>query len=565
MLRLPGSKLRSFLPFSALLVIFALILSACGPTGTPSAQTNTESKPVNGGTWIDDLYEEPDSLLPGLSVEDFSYLADQSLWAPLFQTTSTGAIVPGIATELPTVQNGDVNADATTWTFKLRPGLKWSDGQPLNADDVDFTWKLLQNPKFAAPNLSIVKHIQSATVSADKLSITFHLDQPFSPFLTVFTDGINAPLPAHRYASMEPSQIKKSGDNLNPPVTSGPFKMAESKPGDHYTVVRNPDYYLASQGEPYLNQVVFRVVTDSSTILKDLQAGAVDSSSDLDASKIATYKQLSNYTFYTAASAGYEAIHFNEKNPILKDINVRTAISYAIDRNTLIKIARQGAGIALCTDNSSAYHPGYQPDIQCPPFDLTKAGQILDQDGWKTGSDNVRTKNGARLEFQYSTTANNAWRAEDEEILQADFAKIGIKLDITNYPASTFFGTFLSSGKPGQYDMTEWESSENVYADDSVNLSCDEVGKSNFNWYCNQQLDALFKQEQSTADTNQQQQIFDQIHAILLKDVPIVPMYSPDALSIVAKGTHNYAPSPFLSGETDNIMTWWCDNGKCPA
>lgn len=565
MLRLAGSKSRSFMTLGALLVIFALILSACGPSGTPQTQTNTGTKPVRGGTWIDDLINPPDSLLPNASVQTFSWLVDQSLYAPLFTSTSTGAIQPALATELPTVANGGVNADATTWTFHLRPNLKWSDGQPLNADDVDFTWRLWQNPKFAAPNLSVVKYIQSTTVSADKLSITFHLSASFAPFLTGWTDGVNAPMPAHHYSSMDPSQIKKSSDNLNPSVVSGPFKMDESVPGDHYTVTRNPDYYLASQGQPYLDKVVFRLVADQTTILKDLQSNAIDSAWFLDASKIPAYKALSSYTFIAGASASYEALHFNENNPALKDVNVRKAISLAIDRDTLIKVARQGAGISLCTDHTSAYHPGYQPNIQCPTFNLTQASQILNNAGWKLGSDGIRAKDGVRLEFQYSSTAGNQWRAADEAINQANLANIGIKIDIANYPGSTFFSTFLGDGKAGQYDLAEWASAYPVDADDAANLSCAQIGKDNFNWYCNPQLDALFRQEESTADANQRQLIFNQIHAILLKDVPIVSMYSPDDLSIVAKGTHNYAPGPFLSSETVNIMDWWCDKGQCPA
>jgi peptide/nickel transport system substrate-binding protein len=565
MLKRAGSKFRSFMTVGALLVIFALILSACGPSGTPTTQTSTSVKPARGGTWIDDLINAPDSLIPNASVQTFSYLVDQSLYAPLFTSTSTGAIVPGLATVLPTVQNGGVNADATTWTFHLRPHLKWSDGQPLTADDVDFTWKLWQNPQFAASNLSVVKYIKSATVSADKLSITFHLSAAFAPFLTGWTDGIYAPLPAHLYSSMDPSQIKKSSDNLNPSVVSGPFKMDESVPGDHYTVARNANYYLASQGLPYLDKVVFRLVADQTTILKDLQSNAIDSAWFLDPTKVSAYKALASYTFIAGTSASYEALHFNENNPALKDVNVRKAMSLAIDRDTLIKIARQGAGIALCTDHSEAYHPGYQPNAQCPAFNIAQANQLLDQAGWKLGTDGVRAKDGVRLEFQYSSTSGNQWRADDETINQANFAKIGIKVDITNYPSSTFFSTFLGGGKAGQYDLAEWASSYPVDPNDAANFSCAQIGKSNFNWYCNPQLDALFRQEQSTADATQRQQIFNQIHSILLSDVPVAVEYSPDDLSIVVKGTHSYAPGPFLSSETVNIMNWWCDKGKCPA
>ncbi len=231
----------------------------------------------------------------------------------------------------------------------------------------------------------------------------------------------------------------------------------------------------------------------------------------------------------------------------------------------MIKIARLGAAIPLCTDHTPIYKPGYQPDVQCPNFDLAKANQLLDQDGWTKGSDGVRQKNGMRLEFQYSSTANNQWREQDEIINQANFMQIGVKIDIQNYPASTFFGTFLSSGQAGKYDLSEWENSYNYDADDAINFACSQIGKSNFTWYCDPKLDNLFSQEEATADPTARQQIFDQIHQLLLTDLPIVTLYSPSDISIAMNGTHNYQPGPFGATETVNIWQWWCDNGQCPA
>jgi len=341
--------------------------------------------------------------------------------------------------------------------------------------------------------------------------------------------------------------------------------MSESVPGDHYTLARNPKYYLASQGLPYLDKVIFRPVANQTTILKDLQSGSIDSAWFLDSSKIPSYKQLTDYQLKFGTSAGYEAIHFDENNQALKDVNVRKAIAMAVNKDELIKTARLGSAIAICTDHSPAYKPGYQPDIQCPAFDIAGANKLLDQAGWTMGSDGVRHKGNLKLEFQYSSTANNAWRQQDETINQANFAKIGVKIDIQNYPASTFFGSFLSGGQPGKYDLAEWSSSYSYDANDAPGFECDQVGKSNFNWYCNPKMDALLRQEQQTADPNARQQIFNQIHEQLLTDFPVATLFSPNDISISKIGTHNYAPGPFAASETVNIMNWWCNGGKCPS
>ncbi len=286
----------------SLLVALTLLLSACTPAGTPAHPTTTNGKPVRGGTWIDDLANEPDSLIPNASTQQFAAMVMQALYTPLFVGTPEGGIAPGLATEVPTIANGGVSADAKTWTFHLRPGLQWSNGQPLTAQDVDFTWKLWLNPQFGASTTSTLRYIASADVSADNLSITFHLKDSFAPFLQTWIDGWFAPLPAHHFANIPPDQIKRSKDNLDPSVVSGPFMMSESLPGDHYTLVRNPHYYLASQGLPYLAKVIFRPVANQSTILKDLQSGAIDSAWFLDSSKLPSYKELTNYRLILGTS-----------------------------------------------------------------------------------------------------------------------------------------------------------------------------------------------------------------------------------------------------------------------
>jgi peptide/nickel transport system substrate-binding protein len=553
----------------SLVAVLMLILSACGGgSSSSSSSTSSAGTPVKGGTWTDDLYEEPDSLITNASSETYSDMVDTTIYAPLFLGNVKGQITPGVVTELPTTANGGISADLKTWTFHMKSGLKWSDGQPYDARDVDYTWRLWTNPKFT-PNSTIgFNLITSSKVSSDNLSITFTLKQPFSPFISIWADGLYAPLPAHVFSSMAPDKILTSKQNLNPTATSGPFMMSQSVPGDHYTVVRNPNYYLASQGLPYLNSIVFRVVPNSNTILKDLQAGTIDSSWFLDVSKATAYKALAPaYAVYTNPYAtNFEASYFNFHNPILgTDVNVRKAMAMAINHTSLIAVARRGYAVPLCTDHGQAYVPGYQANAPCPAYDVAGANSLLDQNGWVKGSDGIRTKGGQRLEFKYSTTANNLWRADDELILQQNMQAIGIKLDIQNYPASTFFGTFLTGGKAGTYDIAEFESSFTYDADDASSFACSQIPPGGFNitFYCNKQLDSLIVQQESTVDTNARQAAFDQEHQLYLTEFPFMTLYSPQDVAISKNVTHNYAPGPEGASETVGNMYWWCTNGTC--
>jgi peptide/nickel transport system substrate-binding protein len=554
----------------SLLAHFGVIGARSGPT-TPTA--------VRGGTWIVESTHDPDSLIPnGGLANGPDIFMDQALYLPLFYGDAQGVVHPGAASDMPTVQNGGISPDATTWTFRLRPHLVWSDDQPYDARDVDYTWRLWKSPKFGANNTLGLNLITSTDVSADHLSITFHLKQPFVPFLTdLWVDGYSAPLPAHHFSAMAPETILKSPDNLNPRVTSGPFLMQDSQPSDHYTVVRNPSYYRAREGLPYLDQVLFRINANEDAFLKDLQAGSIDSTPFFSYSQVPAYQRLSAYRIVTPpTSAGFEGLFFNFHNTVLAShLEVRQAMAMAIDQQALINLAMHGFATPLCTDHGSFYHPGYESpvDAPCPEFNPAAANKLLSDNGWVKGPDGVRTKGGQRLEFEFSTRTNLDWRLDVEAILQRNFGAIGIKLDIQNYPSGTFIGSFLSGGKAspptgavaGRYDIAEIGDSFSYDPDDSSLLSCDQIPPNggNIDFYCNPKLDALYKQELATADPGVRQQLFDQIHQIYLTDFPFITLFSQTIIAIVRKGTHNYQLSPFVGDSTVNIWEWWCDNGKC--
>jgi peptide/nickel transport system substrate-binding protein len=592
---LPGSdrprRRRTIVGLPAgLLIGLAVLVIAAGILGSLSLLAHfgvigvhssaTTSIVVRGGTWVVDRDGDPGSLIPNGGGDNGM---DEALYLPLFYGDAQGVVHPDAATEVPTLQNGGISPDVKTWTFHLRPHLLWSDGAPYDARDVDFTWQLWLNPKFGAafPNGATgFELIRSADVSADHLTITFHLKQAYAPFLSYWVDGEFASLPAHHFSLMAPQTILKSPDNLNPQVTSGPFMMGESEPGDHYTLVRNPRYYRAREGLPYLDKVVFREGPNL-PIKVVLQTQTFDVYGPVGVPDV-TQVRLSGYRLVTSPTqATFEGMFFNFHNRVLAShLEVRQAMAMAVDQQALIQMARYGFATSLCTDHPSAYHPGYQPgdpgSLNCPGFDLAAANKLLNDNGWVKGSDGVRTRDGQRLEFEYSTTTNADWRSHDEAILQRNFAAIGIKLDIQNYPGNILFNSILPAGKAspptgavaGRYDIIEAQVGYGYDPDDSTLLSCDQIPSaannssgSNIDFYCNPALDALYKQELATVDPGVRQQVFEQIHQIYLTDFPFITLFSPIYPWIVRNGTHNYLPGPFT--DTYNVAEWWCDGRKC--
>jgi peptide/nickel transport system substrate-binding protein len=543
------------------------LLTHFGVLGTHSGANAPTA--VRGGTWTEDFPVDPGSLIPLTSYYPWPVMAQQALYLPLFYGDAHGGRHPGATTAIPTVQNGGVSADDTIWTFHLRPHLVWSDGQPYDARDVAFTWQLMLNPKFyyGGPILGL-NPTSSVDVSIDHLSITFHLKQPYAPFLALWIDGFNAPLPAHHFSSMTPEAILKSADLLNPKVVSGPFMMAESVPGDHYTLVRNPRYYRANEGLPYLDKVIIHIAPTA--ILKDLQAGSIDSYDPFNSWVVSNNPQVfQRFNHYTLTSSltshDFLGLFFNFANTVLAThVEVREAMAMAIDHQALIATVVHGFGEPICTDHGSFYHPGYEPNTNCPPFDLTAANKLLDDNGWVKGPDGVRTKGKQRLEFELSTDDDAPVRIENEVMVQHNLSVIGIKLDIQNYGIRTFFGSFLSrqaspptGAVAGRNDIAEFDAASTSYDPDDSWQSCNQYPR-----YCNPALDALYQQERETSDPGLRQQIFEQIHQIYLTDFPFITLYFPLEVTVVRKGTHNYQPSP-LTGEAINIWEWWCDNGKC--
>jgi peptide/nickel transport system substrate-binding protein len=184
-------------------------LSLLAHFGVSGPRSGATTAVVRGGTWTEDAYD-PNSLLPN---EGDGNWIDQALYLPLFYGDAQGFVHPGAARDIPSVGNGGISADATTWTFHLRPGLVWSDGAPYDARDVDYTWQLWLNPKFGAAftnGPTGIELIREASVSADHLSITFHLTHAYAPFLSYWVDVFMAPLPAHHFSRMAPEAIAKS-------------------------------------------------------------------------------------------------------------------------------------------------------------------------------------------------------------------------------------------------------------------------------------------------------------------------------------------------------------------
>jgi len=541
---------------AALGVLVTLVLTACGPSTSTGPNTGIKS----GGNLIDALFEEPDTLMSGVTSETFAVMVDQALWAPLFYGDASGTIQPGLATQVPSTTNGGISADGTTYTIHLHPA-KWSDGSALTSDDVVFTLNLEMNPAYGTKSALDTANIASVA-NPDPSTVVITLKKSEPPFLALgLTDpgGFN-PMPKAVYGSMAPADVAKV---FTPMVTSGPFMFkseSDHVKGDHITLFKNPNYFNAPK--PYLDSVTFKIITDQNTILTALQSGSVDTGWDLDIDKLQSYRQIPGYTqTQDAQAASWEGLFFNTSNPILADVNVRKAIMMGIKLDD-IRALWHGVAKETCDDATGSF--GHDPQlVPCYKYDPTTAAQLLDQAGWTMGSDNLRHKGGKTLEIRYTTTSSKTYRVQAQQIVKQDLAPLGIKIDIIGQTADQYFGSTLYNY--ADYDLAEFASSTGYDPDNHSYFECNQLtsapGGFNVSHYCNPQVDAQYQIELTNPDQAARKAALTAIHTALAQDLPVVYLYSYPDLAVYKNTVHNYNTAS--TGETWNIWEWWCTNGKC--
>ena len=558
-------------PLAVGLLLMVTALSACGPT----ASTTNNGGPKKGGTIIDGVQEEANSIMPAQSTETFADLVDAAVWASLIYTTDQFQLAPGLLTQVPSASNGGivVSGNTETVTLKMRPNLKWSDGQPLTSDDVAFAIKVYSDPTYCDKQGFPATEISSVD-TPDASTVIIHLNKVDVAFLTLaLTDPlVFTPLPKHTYQNTAPADIAKV---FTPTVTSGPFTVSDHVKGDHLTVVRNKNYYQA--GKPYLDGVTFKFFPDAETQVKALQAAQIDTAYFLPVTDVATLKSIPGYKLFTPQqSPNYEALYFNLSNPTLADPVVRQALALSFDVKSEITTIQQGNAVPTCDDDTGTF--AHEPNLvsadgYCPygpngaaKVDPAAAKALLEGDGYKMGSDGYYAKGGKDLELRISTTAGRQYRLDSEQLAQAAWKAIGVKIDVVNFPSSTFFGPILFptdakyAKSNDQWDIAEFENSLGVDPNTSLiwtSTQTPPAGGQNLTYYSNPQVDQWEAQQLTAVDQSARKQLFHEIHAQILKDIPTFYLYSPLDLSEYKANLHNYMPDSIGPSETWNIWDWY--------
>ncbi|MEK6751241.1 MAG: peptide ABC transporter substrate-binding protein [Chloroflexota bacterium] len=559
-----------------LFVVLGLILSACGSGGNTPA-TESAAGGGGGGTVTLILPEEPTTLN--------YYLADAAIVRQVADSTSmtglatvgeSGDFVAVLAQELPTLENGGLSEDTLTVTWKLREGLKWSDGEPLTSDDVRFTIEVLSNPDSGAlvgtSGFDLITNVETP----DDLTTVLTYSSPYPGYLDQFAYGLFP-----RHATGEPADMANWEWNRNP-VTAGPFILNAWASGESISLTRNPNYF--EEGKPYLDGLVFAIVPEpaaqSAMMLNgEAQVHLWPSEFKADYDKFLKGKAQQ----YLIPGIWNMAIDFNlsapfdgdpsasAPHPILGDIRVRQAIAQAIDYQTLQQDVLQGA----VGDSTNPFAYGwYKCDLpRAFGYDVDKANQLLDEAGWVMGEDGIRVAKGAMyaedgtrlsLELQ-GYTAFDPLQLTEEFIVE-NLKAVGIEARIQNYDFSIIFGSYEDNSPRavGDYDMLIFDRgfttepqgyNFDAYHSSRITTAENPTGGNYFRWE-NDIVDGALERAGSSFDLQTRKDAYCIVGSAVLNDLPQVYLYL---------FQDNYGIADSLTGYTLNTwgsMSWGAQNWK---
>ncbi|MGJ4944133.1 peptide ABC transporter substrate-binding protein [Bradyrhizobium sp. HKCCYLS1011] len=493
------------------------------------------------------FWQAPTLLNPHFAIGTKDQEACRLFYEPLAGWDADGNLVPILAAEIPTKENGGLAADYTWVVWKLKKGVKWHDGQPFTADDIIFNWQYAVNPDTAAVSIGSYKAIKSVEKIDDHTAkVTFVQPTPFwaDPFVAAFGQII----PKHIFADYIGGKSREAPANLKP-IGTGPYTFVDFKPGDSIAGKRNPDYHQANM--PYFDTVEVKGGGDAVSaaravlqtgeydyayllqvedeILTKLEAGG-QGKAQLTVTGHIEYIALNVTDPWTEVDG--ERASIKTKHPLFSDPAVRKAMNLLIDRASVQKFIYGRAGVA--TANFLNNPERFRSPNNKFEFNIEKANQILEEAGWKKNSSGVREKDGKQLKVVFQTSIN-APRQKNQAIIKQACQKAGIEVELKSVVASVFFSS--DAANPDTYthfycDMEMYQTTmpqadpqffmNQFVSWEIANKENKWQGRNVSRWQ-NKEYDETYRQAQSELDPVKRAAMFVRLNDLVVQDNYILP------------------------------------------
>lgn len=531
-------------------------------------------------------WQAPSILNPFLSGGTKDVHASSIILEPLARYDNSGALVPYLAEDIPTVANGGVSEDLTTITWKLKEGLLWSDGTAVTAADAVFTSEYCMHPEGGCAQLSKYNGVQSVA-ALDNLTIQIIFEGPQPNPYGPMVGGQSPILQAAQFADCLGARAPECTEANFGPIGTGPFVVTDFRTNDVIQLEANPNYRDASK--PAFATVTFKGGGDATAAGRAvLETGEFDYAWNLQLAPdvIASMAAAGMGTPVSAFGTLVERIEMNltnpssdlspetrstaaEPHPFLSEEAVRRALSMAIDRELLVEVGYGQAGRATCNLVPGPEIYASLDNTGCLVQDIDGANALLDKAGWVDSNGNgIRDKDGVELNILFQTSTN-AVRQDFQALIKDMWDQIGVNTELRNIDASVFFG-----GDPGSPDTFEkFYADVEMYANNFdgsdpqaylAAYTCDKAPRpetqwqgENINRFCDPVYDALVVELQQTADIAERGRIARQLNDMLTKDsMVIVPLVDRGSVSAHANSLGGVVLNTWDS-ELWNVADWF--------
>ncbi|HEX6201893.1 MAG TPA: ABC transporter substrate-binding protein [Thermoanaerobaculia bacterium] len=469
----------------------------------------------------------------------------RQLFLPLVEERpDDGTPVPRLA------ESWSFSDDRRTLTFRLRPDVLWSDGVPVTADDVVFTWRAWTSPEVAWEGAHLVETVESVA-AIDPHTVAFRFTHPYSTQLLDAAAG-GVVLPAHAWGKRPFAEWRSDADwFLRNLVVSGPFTLASWTPQQEVVLERNPRYF--EEGLPRLDRVVIRVVPEQTAQLTQLLAGQLDFVLQLspdDAPKVAAAPGVDLLSFWTR---GFIAVAWNVRSDLFADPRVRRAMTLGIDRETLV----ESIWGDLARPIASPIPPdtwAWSEDVAPLPYDLAEASRLLDDAGWvDRDGDGVREKGGRPFRFRLITNAGNSQREDAQVIIQDQLRRLGVAV----VPEALEFHTLIEQVTGGEFDATVIGWGIPTTFDFRFLYHSSEIGGTNVTGFSHPEVDRLLEEARLARDMPAMGPYLDRLQRLQQELQPYTFLWQSKRLVGVRDRVHGASPNHLFT--FGNLRQWWVE------
>ena len=598
------SKARMFHKALTVVLLFIFVLAGCGtPAATPPpsaeptqavTEAPTETVPTRGqgGTLTLLYFQAPTVVNPHLSPGTKDLSASRITYEPLASFDKDGELVPLLAAEVPSFENGQVAADGTSVTWSLKQDVKWGDGEPFTADDVLFTYQYIMNPDVKSSSAGSYSEVESVE-ALDDFTLKVNFKQPTAAWYAPFVGPFGMIIPRHIFEEYNGANFADAAANLQA-IGTGAYFVSEYRKEDVLIIGGNAvstvkiiyeiNPYYREPDKPFFSKVELQGGGDLNLAGQASKEAAVDFAWNLalpeetlaDIESGGKMRVLAppssfverimiNFTDPNKETADGERSSLKFSHPFLSDLQVRRAMSMAIDREAIA--APYGRGGKLTT-NILVEPAFYASPNSAFEYNPQKAADLLEEAGWiDSNEDGVREKDGVELRLLFLTSIQPLRQAAQEQV-KKDLEAIGFAVELKQVDSSIFLGPPKDTTDTRRQFYTDLEefAFSNKSPDPTAYMAawvCDQAAQKENDWslpnwsrYCNPEFDTLFNQAAAELDPDKRTELFVKMNELLIEDVAVIPLVNttqPMAISVDLKG---YDSTPW-DVEVWKIADWY--------